>query len=337
MELLAESPQLQLTEQGQLRHFLTIEGLSKSLLTEILDTADSFISMEQQSIKKVPLLRGKTVVNLFFEASTRTRTTFELAAKRLSADVINLNISTSATSKGETLLDTLKNLEAMASDMFVVRHANSGAAHFIAEQVTPNIAIINAGDGCHAHPTQAMLDMLTIRRHKGDFENLSVAIVGDILHSRVARSQIHALKILGVPDIRIITPNTLRPYDIESMGVTVYNRMIEGLAGVDVVITLRLQNERMQGALLPSQHEFYHLYGLSADKLKYAKPDAIVMHPGPINRGVEIDSDVADGPQSVILNQVSYGIAVRMAVMSMAMSGQTTQAQSKNSELETLL
>jgi len=334
MELVAESPQLQLTTQGQLRHFLTVEGLSKELLTEILDTADSFISMEQQSVKKVPLLRGKTVVNLFFEASTRTRTTFELAAKRLSADVINLDISTSATSKGETLLDTLKNLEAMASDMFVVRHANSGAAHFIAEQVTPNIAIINAGDGRHAHPTQAMLDMLTIRRHKGDFENLSVAIVGDILHSRVARSQIHALKILGVPDIRIITPNTLRPYDIESMGVTVYNRMIEGLAGVDVVITLRLQNERMQSALLPSQHEFYRLYGLSADKLKYAKPDAIVMHPGPINRGVEIDSDIADGPHSVILNQVSYGIAVRMAVMSMAMSGQTTQAQSSSDREE---
>lgn len=325
MESVAQSPQLQLTDQGQLRHFLTIEGLSKSLLTEILDTADSFISMEQQSVKKVPLLRGKTIVNLFFEASTRTRTTFELAAKRLSADVINLNISTSATSKGETLLDTLKNLEAMASDMFIVRHANSGAAHFIAQQVTPNIAIINAGDGRHAHPTQAMLDMLTIRRHKGGFENLSVAIVGDILHSRVARSQIHALKILGVPDIRVVTPNTLRPYDIESMGVTVYNHMIDGLAGADVVITLRLQSERMQSALLPSHHEFYSLYGLSADKLKYAKPDAIVMHPGPINRGVEIDSDVADGPQSVILNQVSYGIAVRMAVMSMAMSGQTMQ------------
>lgn len=332
MEPVAETPQLQLTEQGQLRHFLSIEGLPKSLLTEILDTADSFISMEQQSVKKVPLLRGKTVVNLFFEPSTRTRTTFELAAKRLSADVINLNISTSATTKGETLLDTLKNLEAMASDMFVVRHANSGAPHFIAEQVTPNIAIINAGDGRHAHPTQAMLDMLTIRRHKGDFEQLSVAIIGDILHSRVARSQIHALKTLGVPDIRVITPNTLRPYDIESLGVKVYNRMIDGLSDVDVVITLRLQNERMQSALLPSQHEFYKLYGLTADKLKYAKPDAIVMHPGPINRGVEIDSEIADGHQSVILSQVSYGIAVRMAVMSMAMSGQTTQAQGNDSE-----
>lgn len=326
---IAESPQIQLTENGQLRHFLTIEGLPASLLNEILDTADSFISMEQQSVKKVPLLRGKTVVNLFFEASTRTRTTFELAAKRLSADVINLNISTSATTKGESLLDTLKNLEAMASDMFIVRHASSGAPHFIAEQVTPDIAIINAGDGRHAHPTQAMLDMFTIRRHKGDFDRLKVAIVGDILHSRVARSQIQALNILGVPDIRVIGPKTLLPTDVESLGVKVYHRLVDGLADVDVVIMLRLQNERMQGALLPSQHEFYRLYGLTKDKLRYAHPDAIVMHPGPINRGVEIESEVADGAQSVILNQVSYGIAVRMAVMSMAMSGQTTQQQAR--------
>lgn len=324
---IAESPQLQLTDNGQLRHFLTIEGLPSTILREILDTADSFISMEQQSVKKVPLLRGKTIVNLFFEPSTRTRTTFEIAAKRLSADVINLNISTSATTKGESLLDTLKNLEAMASDMFVVRHANSGAAHFIAEQVTPKIAIINAGDGRHAHPTQAMLDMLTIRRHKGEFDQLRVAIVGDILHSRVARSQIQALSILGVPDIRVIAPNTLLPYDVKSLGVTIYNRMIDGLEDADVVIMLRLQNERMQDALLPSQHEFYQLYGLTQEKLRHAKADAIVMHPGPINRGVEIASDVADSPQSVILNQVGYGIAVRMAVMSMTMSGQTTQNQ----------
>ena len=336
MELatIKDSSKLQLTDSGQLRHFLTIEGLPKTLLTEILDTADSFISMEQQSVKKVPLLRGKTVVNLFFEASTRTRTTFELAAKRLSADVLNLNISTSATSKGETLLDTLKNLEAMSSDMFVVRHSESGAAHFIAEKVTPNIAIVNAGDGRHAHPTQAMLDMLTIRRHKGEFEQLSVAIVGDILHSRVARSQIHALKTLGVPDIRVIAPNTLLPVHIEAMGVKVYNRMIDGLADVDVVIMLRLQNERMQTALLPSQHEFYRLYGLTTEKLKHAKPDSIVMHPGPINREVEIASEVADGNQSVILNQVSNGIAVRMAVMSMAMSGQTTQANAAEQSVE---
>ena len=328
MRPVAESQQIQLSDSGQLRHFLTIGGLSRSLLLEILDTADSFISMEQQSVKKVPLLRGKTVVNLFFEPSTRTRTTFELAAKRLSADVINLNINTSATTKGETLLDTLKNLEAMASDMFVVRHADSGAAHFIAEKVTPNVAIINAGDGRHAHPTQAMLDMFAIRHHKGDFEQLSVAIVGDILHSRVARSQIQALTTLGVPDIRVIAPNTLLPTDVESLGVKVYNRAIDGLSDVDVVIMLRLQNERMQSALLPSEHEYYKLYGLTQEKLKRARPDAIVMHPGPINRGVEIESGVADGPQSVILNQVGYGIAVRMAVMSMAMSGQTTQNQS---------
>jgi aspartate carbamoyltransferase catalytic subunit len=320
-----DSSNIQLTDNGQLRHFLSIEGLPKALLTEILDTADSFISMEQQSVKKVPLLRGKTVVNLFFESSTRTRTTFELAAKRLSADVLNLNISTSATSKGETLLDTLKNLEAMASDMFVVRHSQSGAAHFIAEKVTPNIAIINAGDGRHAHPTQAMLDTLTVRRHKGDFKQLSVAIVGDILHSRVARSLIQAFTTLGVPDLRLIAPNTLLPVNVDALGLRVFNRMADGLKDVDVVIMLRLQYERMQTALLPSQHEFYQLYGLTRDKLKYAKPDAIVMHPGPINRGVEISSDVADGKQSVILDQVSNGIAVRMAVMSMTMGGQMTQ------------
>ena len=318
---------LQLTDSGQLRHFLNIEGLPPAILTEILDTADSFISMEQQSVKKVPLLRGKTVVNLFFEASTRTRSTFELAAKRLSADVLNLNITTSATSKGETLLDTLRNLRAMASDMFVVRHADSGAAHFIAQHVTPDIAIINAGDGRHAHPTQAMLDMFAIRRHKGDFADLSVAIVGDILHSRVARSQIRALRALGTTDIRVIGPQTLLPPDIEAMGVRVYHRLIDGISNADVVIMLRLQNERMQSAMLPSEHEFYRLYGLTTETLKYAKPDAIVMHPGPINRGVEIESEVADGPQSVILNQVSYGIAVRMAVMSMAMGGQSTQQQ----------
>lgn len=318
-----EPNRLQLNDQGRLRHFLTLDGLDRATLTEILDTADSFIEVGARSIKKVPLLRGKTVVNLFFEASTRTRSTFELAAKRLSADVLNLNISTSATSKGESLSDTLQNLEAMASDMFVVRHSQSGAPHFIAESVTPNVSIINAGDGRHAHPTQAMLDMLTIRQHKGSFEGLTVAIVGDILHSRVARSQIRALNTLGVSEVRVIAPNTLLPVDIESLGAKVFSDMKAGLDGVDVVIMLRLQKERMEGALLPSEHEFYELYGLTTEKLKYAKPDAIVMHPGPINRGVEIESAVADGPQSVILNQVTNGIAVRMAVMSMAMSGQT--------------
>ena len=318
--------QLQLTNEGQLRHFLTTEGLSRELLTEILNTANSFADMSAQAVKKVPLLRGKTVVNLFFENSTRTRSTFELAAKRLSADVLNLDISTSATSKGESLKDTLRNLEAMASDMFVVRHPNSGAPHFIAQHVTPNVAIINAGDGRHAHPTQAMLDMLTIRRHKGDFSRLKVAIVGDILHSRVARSQIYALNTLGAAEVRVIGPKTLLPRHIESLGAKVYYDLGEGLKDADVVIMLRLQTERMASAFLPSQGEFYKLYGLSRERLAAAHPEAIVMHPGPINRGVEIESEVADGAQSLILKQVGYGIATRMAVMSMAMSGQATQA-----------
>lgn len=315
-------PDIQLNAQGRLRHFLTTEDLSREILTDILDTADSFVAVGEQTVKKVPLLRGKTVINLFFEPSTRTRTTFELAAKRLSADVLNFNVSTSATHKGETLLDTLRNLKAMYSDMFVIRHPDSGAAHFVAEFATPDIAIINAGDGWHAHPTQAMLDMLTIRQHKGAFEGLKVAIVGDILHSRVARSQIHALRTLGVAEIRVIGPKTLMPRAIESMGVKVYHDMSRGLEDVDVVMMLRLQRERMLGADLPGEHEFYRLYGLTSDRLGRASPDAIVMHPGPINRGVEIESAVADGPRSLILEQVSNGIAVRMAVMSMVMSGQ---------------
>jgi aspartate carbamoyltransferase catalytic subunit len=314
--------QVQLTPNGELKHFITTEHLSREILTEILDTADSFVDMSAKQVKKVPLLRGKTVVNLFFEASTRTLSTFELAAKRLSADVLNLNISTSSTSKGETLKDTLMTLHAMHSDMFVVRHSSSGAAHFIAEHVTPDVAVINAGDGRHAHPTQAMLDMLTIRQAKGEFAPLSVAIVGDILHSRVARSQIHALRTLGVTDIRVIAPNTLLPSHIESLGVKVYTNMQQGIKDVDVVMMLRLQKERMNSALLPSESEFYKLYGLTMDKLALAKPDAIVMHPGPINRGVEIASSVADCERSLILDQVTNGIAVRMAVMSMAMSGQ---------------
>ncbi len=316
---------LQLNDQGQLRHFLSLDGLPRELLTEILDTADSFLEVGARAVKKVPLLRGKTVCNVFFENSTRTRTTFELAAKRLSADVIT--VSTSSTSKGETLTDTLRNLEAMAADMFVVRHADSGAAHFIAEHVCPHVAVINGGDGRHAHPTQGMLDMLTIRRHKGGFENLSVAIVGDILHSRVARSNMLALKTLGCPDIRVIGPKTLLPIGVEQYGVRAYTDLAAGLKDVDVVIMLRLQRERMQGGLLPSEGEFYRLYGLSEQRLALAKPDAIVMHPGPINRGVEIESAVADGAQSVILNQVTYGIAIRMAVLSMAMSGQQAQRQ----------
>ncbi len=311
---------IQLDKNGHLKHFLTTEGLGSEILTEILDTAESFADLNETRVKKVPLLRGKTIVNLFFEASTRTRTTFELAAKRLSADVLNINISTSATSKGETLLDTLRNIQAMHCDMFVVRHSDSGAAHYIANCVAPSISVINAGDGSHAHPTQAMLDMFTIRRNKGaDFGNLRVAIVGDILHSRVARSQIHALNTLNTGNVRVIAPKSLLPVDVENMGVEVFHDLSEGLRDADVVIMLRLQKERMQGALLPSEQEYYQLYGLTEDRLRAAKKDAIVMHPGPINRGVEIDSSVADGPRSVILDQVSYGISVRMAVMTMTL------------------
>ncbi|QJR13094.1 Aspartate carbamoyltransferase [Usitatibacter rugosus] len=307
---------LQLDAQGRLRHLLTTEGLPAAMIRHILDTADQFVSVNEREVKKLPLLRGKAIFNVFFENSTRTRTTFEIAAKRLSADVINLNIGASSTSKGETLLDTVYNLQAMDADMFVVRHAQSGAPHLIARHVKPGVAVINAGDGRHAHPTQGLLDMYTIRHYKKDFSGLTVAIVGDVLHSRVARSQIHALKTLGVPELRVVGPKTLIPADVERMGVRVFHDMDAGIKDCDVVIMLRLQNERMNGALLPSAGEFYKAYGLNASKLAKAKPDAIVMHPGPMNRGVEIESSVADGHQSVILPQVTFGIAVRMAVMS---------------------
>ena len=310
-------PNPQLTDTGALRHLLTIEGLSAKLIHSILDTAESFVSVGEREVKKVPLLRGKSIFNLFFEASTRTRTTFEIAAKRLSADVVNLNVSASSQSKGETLLDTVDNLSAMGADMFVVRHAQSGAAHFIARHVAPHIHVINAGDGRHAHPTQGLLDMFTIRRYKQDFTQLRVAVVGDVMHSRVARSEIHALTTLGVPEVRVIAPRTLLPKGVEALGVHVYHDMQAGLKDVDVVMMLRLQNERMSGPFLPSAQEYFKYYGLTADKLKLAKPDAIVMHPRPMNRGVEIDSSVADGKQAVILPQVTYGIAIRMAVMSM--------------------
>lgn len=312
---------LQLDKNGNLKHFLTTEGLSQSLLQNILDHAESFATVSDRPVKKVPLLRGKTIANLFFEPSTRTRTTFELAAKRLSADILNLNISTSATRKGESLSDTLQTLEAMHCDMFVVRHANSGAAHYIATKVAPHISVINAGDGRHAHPTQAMLDMFTIRKHKRAFEKLRIAIVGDILHSRVARSEIHAMNTLGVFETRIVAPHTLIPKDVETLGVHVFHDMDRGLEDVDVIMMLRLQRERMQGALLPSEFEYFQRYGLTGKRLERAKPDVIVMHPGPINRGVEIDSNIADGERSVILQQVSHGIAVRMAIMAMTMSG----------------
>lgn len=310
----------QLNKNGELQHLITLEGLPPAVITRILDTAASFVSVGDREVKKVPLMRGKSVFNLFFENSTRTRTTFEIASKRLSADVINLNISASSASKGESLLDTIDNLAAMHADMFVVRHAQSGAPYLIARHLTEtnqdHVHVVNAGDGRHAHPTQGLLDMYTIRHYKKDFRNLTVAIVGDILHSRVARSDIHGLTTLGVPEVRAIGPRTLLPGGLEQMGVRVFNDMNEGLRGVDVIIMLRLQNERMNGALLPSAQEYFKSYGLTPERLALAKSDAIVMHPGPMNRGVEIDSAVADGAQAVILPQVTFGIAVRMAVMS---------------------
>ncbi|MFM1849759.1 MAG: hypothetical protein RL446_598 [Pseudomonadota bacterium] len=310
---------IQLNSRGELTHLLSTEGLPRAIVLDILSHAKDFLDLDQMTVRNADLLAGKSIFNIFFENSTRTRTTFEIAAKKLSADVVNLNVNASSTSKGESLLDTIDNLVAMRADMFVVRHNQSSAPYLIAKhvnQVAPHIHIMNAGDGRHAHPTQALLDMFTIAHYKGDFSQLRVAIVGDLLHSRVARSDIHALTTLGVPDIRAIGPQTLLPSGLREMGVTPYTSLAQGLADVDVIIMLRLQNERMRGAMLPSPQEYFKHYGLTEEKLRLAKPDAIVMHPGPMNRGVEIDSAVADGAQSVILSQVTFGIAIRMAVMS---------------------
>ena len=305
----------QLNKNGELIHLLSLDQLPREIVTHILDTATNFVSVNDREVKKVPLLRGKSVFNLFFENSTRTRTTFDIAAKRLSADVFTLDIGRSSTSKGETLLDTVDNLSAMAADIFVVRHSQSGAPYLIAQHVAPHVHVVNAGDGRHSHPTQGLLDMYTIRHYKKDFSNLAVAIVGDVLHSRVARSDIHALKVLGCPDVRVVGPRTLVPGDFAAMGARVFHHLEDGIRDADVIIMLRLQNERMSGALLPSSQEYFKTFGLTPQRLRVARPDAIVMHPGPINRGVEIDSAVADGSQAVILSQVSFGIAVRMAVM----------------------
>ncbi len=314
----------QLNKNGELVHLLSIEGLPASILRQVLDTAENFVGVNDREVKKVPLLRGRSVFNLFFENSTRTRTTFEIAAKRLSADVINLDIARSSASKGESLIDTIANLSAMAADIFVVRHGESGAPYLIAQHVAPHVHVINAGDGRHAHPTQGLLDMFTIRHYKKDFSNLVVAIVGDVLHSRVARSDIHGLTTLGAAEVRVVGPKTLVPADLAQMGVRVCHNLEEGIRDCDVVIMLRLQNERMSGALLPSAQEYFMSYGLTRERLRWARPDAIVMHPGPINRGVEIDSDVVDGAQSVILPQVTFGIAVRMAVMSLVASNEAS-------------
>lgn len=305
-----------------LRHFIGVEGLNKFQLKAIIDKAESYFDT-QGNLTNADDLEGCTVMNLFFENSTRTRTTFEVAEKRLGANVLNIDIASSSTKKGESLRDTLWNLQAMTADIFVIRHSASGAAHFMATEVTPNIAIINGGDGWHAHPTQGMLDMLTIHREAPrPFEELSVCIIGDIKHSRVARSDISALKTLGVPDIRVCAPQTLLPKGIERYGVTVYDAIEEAIKDSDVIMGLRIQNERIGSPLLASSSEYYKKYGITPERLKLAKPDAIVMHPGPMNRGIEIASSVADGNQSVILKQVNNGIAIRMAVLSLAMDGQ---------------
>ena len=312
----------QLNQNGKLTHLLTLEGMPKEQILYILDTAKQFVSVTSpnREVKKVPLLRGKSVFNLFFENSTRTRTTFEIAANRLSADIINLDIPTSSTSKGESLMDTIDNLIAMQADIFVVRHNISKAPIEIANHVPEHVHVINAGDGSHQHPTQGLLDAYTMRHFKQDFSKLKVAIIGDILHSRVAKSNIHALTTLGCHDIRAIGPESLLPSDLakdlSALGVRIFHKVEDGIKDADVVMTLRIQKERMDQGQVPEGAAFFSQFGLNAERLALAKPDAIVMHPGPMNRGVEIDSAIADGKQSVILNQVTFGIAIRMAVMS---------------------
>ena len=310
---------IQFDKDGKLRHLLSMDGLKEKHIIDILDRAEQYFSPNTKEILQSDHLQGKTVANLFFEPSTRTRSTFELAAQKLSATVLNLNISQSSATKGESFYDTVRNLQAMQCDLFVIRHQTSGASHFIAKQIPSGISIINAGDGCHAHPTQALLDMFTLRKHRGNFQNLCVAIVGDILHSRVARSQIHALHALKTAEIRVIGPKTLLPPLIEQMGVRVFHNMREGLKGVDVIMMLRLQKERMEEGLLPPGNAYYREYGLTTETLAIANSNALIIHPGPINRGVEIQSDIADSPNAVILDQVTNGIAVRMAVMSLLM------------------
>jgi aspartate carbamoyltransferase catalytic subunit len=310
---------LQLDGRGRLRHLLTLEGLPRAILLDLLDTASAIAAATGGKVKKLPILRGRTVVNLFFEASTRTRTSFELAASRLSAEVVNFDVANSSTSKGESVLDTLRTLEAMHCDLFVVRHRENGTPRYLAGYVSPGVAIINAGDGNNAHPTQGLLDAYTIRRHKGeDFSKLCVLIVGDVLHSRVARSNLHALRTLGVGRLRVCGPRALLPDDLDP-AIEVFDDLDAALVDADVVMMLRLQRERMEQGLVPSEGVYFRQFGLDARRLALAKPDAIVMHPGPMNRGVEIASEVADGPQSVILEQVSNGLVVRMAVMARLM------------------
>ncbi len=294
------------------RSLLDIEGLTKVDVERILDTAEAFLQVSRRPVRKVPTLRGKTVINLFYEASTRTRTSFELAGKRLSADVINMSVSASSVKKGETLQDTCRTLEAMHPDVIVIRHAASGAPSYVASKI--RCSVINAGDGMHAHPTQALLDAFTIRRAKGTLDKLVVTIVGDISHSRVARSNAHLLNLFGC-EVRVVGPRTLLPAAVDSLGVRVFDRLEEALEGADVVMVLRIQSERLEGALLPSLREYARTFGIGPRTIGLAKPDAIIMHPGPMNRGVEIESIIADGERSVVLEQVEAGVAVRMALL----------------------
>ena len=295
------------------RHLLGIEGLSHLEISHLLDKSEEYVEQNRRADKKSDLLSGRTIINLFFENSTRTRTSFELAGKRLSADVINMSVATSAVNKGETLIDTAATLNAMHPDVLVVRHGDSGAVQLLSEKV--NCAVINAGDGNHEHPTQALLDAMTIRRRRGDLTGLKIAICGDILHSRVARSNIYLLVTMGA-QVRLVAPITLLPSSIDRLGVEVYHDMKEGLDDCDIVMMLRLQNERMDGNFIPSIREYFHFFGLDYEKLSAAKPDALIMHPGPANRGVEIDSEVADDfSRSVIREQVEMGVAVRMACL----------------------
>jgi aspartate carbamoyltransferase catalytic subunit len=304
------------------KHILGTEYLSAADILQILDTADSFKEINSREIKKVPTLRGKTIVNLFYEASTRTRTSFEIAGKRLSADTINITASSSSVVKGETLEDTAKNIEAMAPDIIVMRHAASGAPHYLAKRL--NCSVINAGDGAHEHPSQALLDLLTIRQHKGRLEGLTVAIIGDITHSRVARSNLYAMKKLGMT-VRLAGPGTMIPPGIERLGAEVFTDMNEAIRGADVIMMLRIQLERQGKTMLPTLREYARLYGLNTTNLQLAAPDAIVMHPGPMNRGVEISSYVADGLQNVILDQVENGVAVRMALLYLVSGGESKE------------
>ena len=308
MTFAAEAPNVSFPH----RHLLGIEGLSRAEITGLLDLSEEASKLSRQIDKKRDDLRGRTLINLFFEASTRTQSSFELAGKRLGADVMNMSVSTSSVQKGETLIDTAVTLNAMRPDLLVVRHHAAGAVQLLSQKV--DCSVINAGDGSHEHPTQALLDALTIRRHKGHIDGLVIAICGDILHSRVARSNILLLNTLGAR-VRVVAPSTLLASGIERLGVEVYTSMWEGLVDADIVMMLRLQRERMASSLVPSQREYFHFFGLDYEKLARAKPDALVMHPGPMNRGVEIDSNVADDPQSVIREQVEMGVAVRMAVL----------------------